>query len=98
MNSFLTPVVYKDQYYSCSIFTKVIKSGFLGPCRLETSFYFVALKLNADQLLTVGENKVNSSFVLRLLCRFCCDWFLARTVSRSCRFHSEVALQSEGLL
>lgn len=64
-------MVYTDQYYSCNIFTKVIKSGFLAPCRLEISFYFVALKLNADQLLTVGENKVNSSFVLRVLCQFC---------------------------
>lgn len=73
MNSFLTSVVYTDQYYSCNIFTKVIKSGFLAPCHLEISFYFVALKLNADQLLTVGENKVNSSFVLRVSCQFCCD-------------------------
>lgn len=64
-------MVYTDQFYSCNIFTKVIKSGFLAPWRLEISFYFVALKLSADQLLTVGENKVNSSFVLRVLCQFC---------------------------
>lgn len=51
-------MVYTDQYYSCNIFAKVIKSGFLAPCRLEISFYFVALKLNADQLLTVGKIKL----------------------------------------
>lgn len=32
-------------------------------------FYFVALKLNTDPLLTIGKNKVKSNFVLN-------DWFL----------------------
>lgn len=30
-------------------------------------YYFVALKLNANPLLTIGKNKVQSSFVLKKL-------------------------------
>jgi len=41
MNSFLTPMVYTDQYYSCNIFTKVIKSGFLAP--VVWRFQFILL-------------------------------------------------------
>lgn len=59
-------MVFTDQYYSCNIFTK-LKILDLTLSLFEISFYFVALKLNADPLLAKGGNKVNSSFVLRCL-------------------------------